>query len=98
MISSIWAFVLAHGLMLLAGGSAMLLAGAVAAWMPRSPLHRQRIGEMTLLCTLVWLLVACVPLPRWHGWVSHRPQETAPAESHPVIDQVSASTVIDRVE
>ena len=58
-------FLGSHGLMLLAGASALLVAGALAASAQRSPIHRQRLGELSLLCTLLWLVLACVPLPRW---------------------------------
>jgi hypothetical protein len=53
-----------HGLVLLGGVSAFLAAGVVAIRLQRSPLHRQRLGELTILCSLVWLVLACVPLPR----------------------------------
>jgi len=58
-------FLASHGPMLLAGVSGLLAAGAIAAAAQRSPIHRQRLGEMTIACTLGWLMMACIPLPRW---------------------------------
>lgn len=53
-----------HGLMLLGGATALLLAGAVAALVVRSPVHRQRICELSVLATLAWVGLAAIPLPR----------------------------------
>lgn len=63
----IWAiqFLGDHGFMLLGGGTAFLSAGTVALAAQHSPTHRQRLGELTALCTLLWIIAACVPLPRW---------------------------------
>ena len=55
-------FLATHGLMLLGGSTALMSAGAVALAAQRSPAHRQRLGELTLLCTLLWSICACVPL------------------------------------
>lgn len=64
-MSALVTFLAAHGLMLLAGASALLAAGAGAAASQRSPIHRQRLGEATIACTIAWLALACIPLPRW---------------------------------
>jgi len=53
-----------NGLMLLGGATVLLLAGALAAMVVRSPVVRQRICELSLLATGVWVVLACVPLPR----------------------------------
>lgn len=50
---------------LFAGGTTgLLLLGCVLMLLTRSPAYRQRIGELTLIAVLGWLLLACVPLPR----------------------------------
>src|SRR5687768_14910530 len=58
-------FLCANGAMLLGGVTALLLAGCVGALLCRSPLHRQRVCELSLLASIAWAVVACVPLPRW---------------------------------
>ena len=57
-------FLAAHGALLLLGATVLLAAGALAVRMQRSPLHRQRLAELTIGCTLLWLAMAAVPLPR----------------------------------
>jgi hypothetical protein len=61
-----------HGAMLLLGVTAMLGAGAAAVRLQRGPIQRQRLGELSVACTLLWLVLACVPLPRLH-WPEHAP-------------------------
>jgi len=53
-----------HGVLLLAGTTALLALGSIVMIAGRAPIHRQRLGEITLATTLVWLVLACVPLPR----------------------------------
>jgi beta-lactamase regulating signal transducer with metallopeptidase domain len=65
-IEAVLQFVAEHGAMLLAGVTAMLGAGAAAVRFQRTPIQRQRLGELTVACTLLWLVLACVPLPRFH--------------------------------
>lgn len=52
---------------LLAGATAFLAGGFLAMRLQRSPVHRQRLGELTIACALLWLVLACLPLPRWRG-------------------------------
>ena len=59
------AFLTAHGGLMLIGVTALLGGGAVAARMQRSPLHRQRLCELTVAATVVWVVLACVPMRRW---------------------------------
>ena len=54
-----------HGGMLAAGSTVLLGIGTIAMAMFGPPVQRQRLGELTLAATMVWLLLACVPLPRW---------------------------------
>ena len=58
------AFLVEHGAMLATGATVLLLLGTLATLLARAPLHRQRIGEMSVLATLVWVVLACLPLPR----------------------------------
>jgi hypothetical protein len=67
-------FLAAHGPMLLIGATALLSGGTIAIILQRSPIHRQRIAELTLICVPVWAALACIPLPRWST-----PDRTAPA-------------------
>ena len=57
-------YLVQHGPMLLAGSSLLLAAGTFAVFVQRSPVHRQRSGELTALAVLVWLVLANLPLPR----------------------------------
>ncbi|HVC99205.1 MAG TPA: M56 family metallopeptidase [Pirellulales bacterium] len=57
-------FISAEGPMLLAGGTLLLAAGALATFGQRSPAARQRAAELTMFGVLVWMVLACVPLPR----------------------------------
>ena len=58
------AFLVEHGPMLVSGTTVLLLLGTLATVLSRAPLHRQRIAELSVLATLVWLVLACLPLPR----------------------------------
>lgn len=68
---------------LLAMGTTLFLAlGCLVMRMTRSPVHRQRVGEMTLLGVLLWSVLAFVPLPRllpaqgFHVWDTTKSSET----------------------
>jgi beta-lactamase regulating signal transducer with metallopeptidase domain/biotin carboxyl carrier protein len=54
-----------YGGMLLAGSSVLLGIGTIATAIFGRPVLRQRLGELALAATMAWLLLACVPLPRW---------------------------------
>jgi beta-lactamase regulating signal transducer with metallopeptidase domain len=58
-------FLAAHGGVLLAGGTALLAGGAAAARLQRSPVHRQRLCELAIASTVLWLALASVPMRRW---------------------------------
>lgn len=60
--------------MLLIGATALLSGGMISVCLQRSPIHRQRIAELTLICVMVWAALACVPMPRWSA-----PVDVAPA-------------------
>jgi len=69
-------YLIQHGPMLLAGSSFLLAVGTIAVFIQRSPVHRQRTGELTAMAVLVWLVLANLPLPRpsleqWErlGWL-----------------------------
>jgi len=57
-------FLADHASMLLLGTTAMLFVAVLASALCRSPLHRQRAGELGVAATLVWLALACLPMPR----------------------------------
>lgn len=57
-------FLTEQGLMLLAGGTVLLAVGALCTAIQDSPVKQQRATEMTVLATLCWLALACVPMPR----------------------------------
>lgn len=54
-----------HGGLLLAGTTLLLGLTVLALRLSGSPVHRQRLGEIALAATLLWALLACVPLPRF---------------------------------
>ena len=53
-----------QGLLLIAGVTVFLLAGLACVVVTRSPVHRQRLAELTVVASLLWAALACVPLPR----------------------------------
>ena len=65
-MSEITAWLALHGGLLLMGSAALLLVGTLAVGVVRTQVYRQRLGEMTIAVTLIWLLLAAVPLPRWN--------------------------------
>ena len=79
------AFLAAHGGLLLIGTTGLLAAGAVAARLQRSPLHRQRLCELTVAATVVWVVLACVPMRRWL-----QPAEAPPERPQPVVPAPAA--------
>lgn len=67
----------------LALASTLLLgAGVLAVRLHRQPLHRQRIAELALLATGLWLVLALVPLPRLEFMAETEPA-AAPRETAP---------------
>src|SRR3954470_24122991 len=50
--------------LLLVGMTVLLALGCLLVRFTRSPVHRQRLGEMTLVAVLAWSLLALLPLPR----------------------------------
>ncbi|MCE9524572.1 MAG: M48 family metalloprotease [Planctomycetales bacterium] len=81
---------LAQNAVLLSVGTTLLLAlGCLAVWFCKSPLHRQRISELTIAGVLAWIVLALFPLPRLlPDWFSrdHQPavetRETDPNEEN----------------
>src|SRR3954469_3121119 len=69
MVDAAIEFLAVHGAMLVCGVTALLLVVgmAVALCARRSAVLRQRGCEMGVLAALVWLVLACVPVPRG-GW------------------------------
>jgi len=75
--------------LLLAGTTGILTLGLLGTTLIASPAHRQRFGEMTLAATLLWLVVAAIPLPRLVAWT---PDGLSAAQSEPFVedDEVGA--------
>jgi beta-lactamase regulating signal transducer with metallopeptidase domain/multidrug resistance efflux pump len=81
---------------LLVGSTVLLAAGSAAVALARAPAKRQRIGEIAMAATLLWIALAVVPLPRI-GWPlsslrgagiferSVRDNRFAPTSSPPVV-------------
>ncbi|MHC4175957.1 MAG: M56 family metallopeptidase [Planctomycetota bacterium] len=75
----------AEGGVLLAAATCLLAIGCAGMALHRSPIHRQRAGELAILGVLVWLALACLPLPRyglprlWPG-ASVSPSRSRPVE------------------
>ena len=63
-------------------GSTVLLGLGAAAGLGSSPVHRQRTAELCVGATLVWLVLALVPLPRWGA--------LSPAAN--AVDEIDAAT------
>lgn len=53
-----------NGLLLLAGTTLLLSLGCGAVLLCKSPVHRQRISELTIAGVLVWMVLALFPFPR----------------------------------
>ena len=49
---------------LLSGTTILLLVGSLALLIFRQPVARQRIAELSIALTLIWLFLAILPLPR----------------------------------
>src|SRR6266850_6279163 len=58
-------FLVNRGPMLLAGVSMMLALATVLVLVHRQPIHRQRIAEASMVSCVIWLILACIPLPRF---------------------------------
>ena len=66
-----------HGLVLCNGVSALLAIGALVILATRrSPIHRQRICELTVAAAMLWSVLVLLPLPRWSSPLS--PISTVP--------------------
>jgi beta-lactamase regulating signal transducer with metallopeptidase domain len=61
-------FLAEQGGLLLAAATCLLAIGCLGMALHRSPIHRQRAGEMAILGVLVWVVLACLPLPRYRLW------------------------------
>jgi len=64
-MNDLLSFLIEHGVMLAGGATLLLTLGGLALLAQRSPIHRQRTGEITIVAVLLWLGLAAIPLPRW---------------------------------
>jgi len=58
-------FLAVHGAMLVVGVSVLLGLASLLVVVQRQPIHRQRIAEASMVLCVIWLILACVPLPRF---------------------------------
>ncbi len=79
-------FLETHGGMLITGASALLVVGGVALLLHRAPINRQRAGELTIVAVMAWMLIACIPLPRF-STSELLPQTPPPAAAKDIPDQ-----------
>jgi len=85
-------FLIVHGPLLLLGVSLLLGAGVAGVALQRSPIHQQRLSELAMVCTLAWMILACVPMRRLSLGASQtgKAPEPTPADPRRVeISQVS---------
>ncbi|TWU06652.1 BlaR1 peptidase M56 [Symmachiella macrocystis] len=80
-------FLESHGGMLITGASALLVVGGVALLLHRAPINRQRAGELTIVAVMAWMLIACIPLPRF-STNELLPQTPVPPVATQILDQV----------
>jgi len=71
-----------HSQLLLAGSTAILAVFSLAVVLSRSPIHRQRLGELAIGAVLAWLVLFAVPLPRLLAPETGAPPRLAPAIVH----------------
>jgi beta-lactamase regulating signal transducer with metallopeptidase domain len=71
-------FLTNHGPMLLLGTTLLLALATLLVSLHKQPIHRQRIAESTRLLCLLWLLLACIPLPRFSLKHEAPPTKSAP--------------------
>jgi beta-lactamase regulating signal transducer with metallopeptidase domain len=58
-------FLAEHGAMLLAGTTLLLALALVLVLVHQQPIHRQRIAESSMVLCVLFLILACIPLPRF---------------------------------
>uniref|UniRef100_UPI0030EECD33 M56 family metallopeptidase n=1 Tax=Symmachiella dynata TaxID=2527995 RepID=UPI0030EECD33 len=81
-------FLETHGGMLITGATALLVVGGVALLLHRAPINRQRAGELTILTVMAWMLIACIPLPRF-STSELLPQTPAPTIARQIPHEVT---------
>ena len=60
-MNSVFQFVMSHGWSLLLGTTVIMSAGYLLSLAMNSPISRQRLNEMTLVCGLIWLATPWLP-------------------------------------
>src|SRR5258706_9422629 len=58
-------FLANHGPMLLLGVTALLALALALVFVHQQPIHRQRIAESSMVLCVLFLVLACIPLPRF---------------------------------
>jgi beta-lactamase regulating signal transducer with metallopeptidase domain len=70
---------------LMIGCTVLLGLGTLAAILTAAPVHRQRAAELSVSATVLWLVLALIPMPRW------RPSERMPQSAVTVERQEGAA-------
>src|SRR5689334_12459823 len=88
-------FLAENGAMLVAGVTASLTLGCMAAAACRSPAHRQRICEISLAATVGWTALACIPLPRvgWSPAITAKPNEVVARPTQVTLKEIPAELI-----
>src|SRR5438034_981007 len=63
-MTPIHSFFQSYGLMLLAGTTLILVLFTLLIALHKQPIHRQRLAESAMLLCILFLILACIPLPR----------------------------------
>lgn len=90
-MNALLGFLVEHGLVLVIGTTAVLALGVVVMTCQRSPVHRQRVGELTVAAWLVWVVLTCVPLPRMSFDVPYSSASTTSIETP--AERIDAATI-----
>jgi beta-lactamase regulating signal transducer with metallopeptidase domain len=64
-MSLVVTFLVTNGPMLLLGVTMFLLLASAVVLLQKQPIHRQRVAEFSMLACLLWVILACIPLPRF---------------------------------
>src|SRR5437764_5867489 len=58
-------FLVDHGATLLLGTTVLLSFALALVFVHKQPIHRQRIAESSMVLCVLFLILACIPLPRF---------------------------------
>jgi beta-lactamase regulating signal transducer with metallopeptidase domain len=95
-MNQLYTFLIENGLMLLLGTTVIMLIGTLLSFCFRAPIYKQRTTEFTILASLLWLGLACVPLPRYD--ISPLISVNSDAAIIETVDPVSASIESEQID